>query len=236
MLLLHLDPADATTLGPYRTRAGWELCAMEESIWIRCPESALEECANLPCRGRYRSDNSGRLTPLDATVPVMMAPGEEWQPLIESILILPVASRMPGTPRERVELSLVRSERETTADALLLSLEELAVWVEQAPRVRLDRLRFAAAPDGRALVIGTPLPPVPGTPHYLCGALALPCGWGFAPHLWPAWVDKSLSLPSGAMALIHENARIEVVGQEGLSPLTLAAIRCTQHGINVTKA
>ncbi len=176
---------------------------------------------------RYRSDARGLLTPLDGCVPVAQAPAGPWMPLAE---ILPVQSAVPGFPgrtRQRVEVALVRAGREQPAQALLLPLAELLPWVEQAPRIRLERLQFAAAADGRAFVKGTPLPPVAGTAFYFAGAMALPCGWEFAPHLWHGWVEKALAVPSGCMALVHSDARIELIGAEGFAPLTLAAVRRT---------
>ncbi len=227
MLLLRLHADDAAALGPLRTRAGWALCEADGTLWLQCPDTAEAECAALPCGGRYRSDARGLLTPLHGTLPVAQAPAGPWLPLAEALAVQQVTAVMPGRTRERLTISLVRIGSESPAQALLLPLASLAAWVENAPRIRLNLLQFAAAADGRTFVRGTPLPPVPGSPFYLRGALALPCGWDFAPHVWAGWVEKSLAVPAGALALVHEDASMEMIGAEGFSPLTLAAVRRT---------
>ncbi len=227
MLLLRLHADDAAALGPHRTSAGWALCEDGGALWLQCPDTAEADCAALPCAGRYRSDAGGLLTPLHGSLPVARAPAVPWLPLAETLTVQPVMPVMPGRTRERPGISLVRTGNEAPAQALLLPLPVLAAWVENAPRLRLERLQFAAAADGRTFVRGVPLPPVPGAPYYFCGTLALPCGWDFAPHVWAGWVEKSLAVPAEALALVHEDSRIEMIGAEGFAPLTLAAVRRT---------
>src|SRR5688572_13870184 len=159
MLLLRLHRADSVALGPFRVRAGFALCSADDALWLQCPDMAEEETASLPCVARYRMNGRGLLTPFHSTLPVAAAPAGPWLPLEKALAVQPVQPVMPGRTRERLALSIVPTEREMCAQALLLPLAELAPWVEEAPRVRLERLQFAAAADGRALVRGTPLPP-----------------------------------------------------------------------------
>lgn len=227
MLFLQLAATDATSLAPHRTKAGWDVSVVEDCIWLRCPDQALVECASLPCLGRYRSSPAGQLIPLQATLPVMNSPAGPWQPLREFISIPPTPAGMPGRTRDKIRVRLVRSDRVAPAEALLLPVTELAAWTGQASRLRMEKLRFAASPDGRAFVIGHPLPPVPGVPYYKIENLALPCGWDFAPSIWRGWVKEVLAVPTDGLALVHEDARIEIIGAEGFTPLTLAAMRRT---------
>ncbi len=230
MLLLHMDMTDVSALAPFRTHAGWELHAEAACVWLRCPLSAADECAGLPCLGKYRMDEQGNLTPWQGRVPVGKAPGGPWQALCDFLTVAAPVSGMPARARARLEISLQRSERMRAAGSLLVALAQLAVWVERAPKVRLQRLKFAAAEDGRTLVSGTPLPALPGVPHYQWGAMAIPCGWEFASHIWPGWVEGPLALPKGAVALVGSDGHLEVIGEEGFTPLTLAAVRLTLAG------
>ena len=230
MLLLQMAIEDVSALGPFRTQAGWELHADAASVWVRCPVSAADDCAGLPCRGKYRVDAQGCITPWQGTVPVGNAPGGPWQALSDFLTVTAPVSGMPARARARLEITLQRSARVRTAESLLLEMSELAAWVERAPKVRLQRLKFAAAADGRALVLGSPLPPLPGVAHYHWGTMAIPCGWEFASHVWPGWVESSLALPKGALALVGSDARLEIIGEEGFTPLTLAAVRLTLLG------
>jgi len=227
MLILRLARKDAAALAPHRTRADWGLCADGDALWLRCPADSEAACAALPCVARYRSDARGLLTPLPGTVPVAAAPPGPWRALTDFLTIQPAAAAMPGRGAGKVAVALVRSEETQPAEALLLSVPDLLPWVEQAPRVRLERLQFAAAADGRAFVRGRPLPQLAGAAFYFRGALAVPCGWDFAPHVWPGWLEQAIGLAPGMAALVHEDAQMEVIGAEGFTPLTLAAVRRT---------
>jgi hypothetical protein len=229
MLLLHLSPGCAASLAPHRTRQGWEAAEGADGLWLRCPETpaSRQATAALPCFGRYRQDAGGGLIPDRGTLPSAPAPAGPWQPLREYLAIKPLPARLPGRTAAAVPLALERSSREVPAEALLVSLTALKAWAEGASRLRLARLAFAAAADGRALVTGTPLPPVPGQACYRDDGLVLPCGWSLAAPLRAAWVRQALAPAPGALVLIDPQAHVEIISQEAFVPLTLAALRRT---------
>ena len=230
MLFLRLTRADLPALAPHRARVGWLLCEDDDALWLRCPENDAANAAAVPCLERLRDDSRGLLVPLNREVPVARAPAGPWLPLTEWLPLLPPPARMPGKVESRAEARLIRSSVPREQEAILIDIASLARWAEDAPRVRLERLRFAAAEDGRAFVRGTPPPPVPGAAYYFLGDLALPCGWDFADHLLPAWVEKSLALPRGASAIFHPDGRVEQIDSESFLPLTLGAARRTATG------
>lgn len=234
MLVLQLSPDAAALLCPHRTRAGWEICQAGESLWLRCPDqsSAREKTAALPCTGRFRADAAGRLIPWSGTLPVGRMPEGPWEALAVWLTVAPPAAVLPGRSQARVEVKLERSTLEQTPAALLVNLDDLLAWAETASRLRLGKLKFAvSATDGRTLVTGTPLPPVPGVACYFHGRLTLPCGWDFAPPLWPAWVEQSLALPQGALALLDPAGRVEILEQESFTALSLSALRRTRQSL-----
>jgi hypothetical protein len=230
MFVFHLSPGTLSALGPHRTRSGWEICEADEALWLRCPETPAEAeatCA-LPVLARYRTDSQNRLIPWQGTLPVAVAPAGPWQALAAYLEVTPFPARLPGRNQQRVTVTLVPSPHETEAAALLAELADLLAWADQASRLRLGRLKFAASRNGRVLVTGTPLPPIPGTACYFHGALVLPCGWDFAAPLQSGWVELSLALPPGALALLDPAGGVEIISQEAIVPLTLAALRRTQ--------
>lgn len=231
MLVLQLPVDAASLLGPHRMRDGWEIRQEEDRLWLRCPDGARDATAALPCTARYHADHAGRLIPWTGTLPVARMPEGPWEALSAWLTAGPPSALLPGRSQSRVEIRLERSSRERVPSALLLDPDSLLAWAETASRLRLSGLKFAASAStsggGRALVTGTPLPPVPGTACYFHGRLLLPCGWDFPPPLWPAWVEQCLSLPQGALALLDPAGRVEILEQEGFTPLTLAAVRRT---------
>ncbi|MES2709498.1 MAG: hypothetical protein V4726_23075 [Verrucomicrobiota bacterium] len=234
MLILQLPADAAPLLGPHRTRAGWEICPAGESLWLRCPDQARERTVALPCLGRFQADAAGRLIPWSGTLPAGRMPEGPWEALADWLTAAPPTAVLPGRSQARMEVKLQRSGREQTPSALLVTLDHLLAWAETAPRPRLGKLKFAvSAADGRTLVTGAPPPPVPGVAFYFHNRLLLPCGWDFAPPLWPAWVEQSLALPQGAVALLESSGRVEILEQESFAALTLAAVRRTRQALPV---
>jgi len=229
MFVFHLSPGTLSALGPPRTRPGWEICEAGEALWLRCPETPAEAEATsaLPVLARYRTDSQDRLIPWQGSLPVALVPAGPWQALTDYLEVTPFPARLPGRNQQRVTVTLSPSPHETEPTALLAGLADLLVWADQASRLRLGRLKFAAARDGRVLVIGTPLPPIPGTACYFQGALGLPCGWDVAAPLQAGWVGQSLALPPGAMALLDPAGGVEIISLEAIIPLSLAALRRT---------
>ena len=227
MLVLQLPADSPARLGPYRTQSGWEVCEENQTLWLSLPVEAAEPAATLPCLARYRIDARQRLIPLHGSLPTGLLPVGPWQSLEAFLTIAAPAAVLPGRQQGKLEITLTRSSSETEPTALLATLPDLAAWADKASRLRLGRLSFAAAADGRVFVRGTPLPSVPGIPWYFQGNLALPAGWEFAPPLRPAWVERVLLPAPGSIALVEPDGRVELIGQEGFAPLTLAALRRT---------
>ena len=96
---------------------------------------------------------------------------------------------------------LVRSSRPEKASVLLTSIDRWEAYAVQAPQVRLDRWQFAVAEDGRVLVRGGPLPPLPGGRWVDRKGIAVPAGWQWSPPVEASTVRTVFSLEPGDLAL-----------------------------------
>lgn len=214
-----------------RLRPGWEICVETEpetgAFWLRLPAEDAAAAAALPCLARYEAGEDGRLVPPGRRLPVGVMPEGPWVPLGDWITVSGFPVLLPGLNPARMEISLARAAVEAPAEAWLGPLETLLAWAEGASRLRMERLKFAAAADGRVLVRGTPLPPVPGSVWYFRGALGFPCGLEPAPPLLPEWIESSLGLSRGSTALWSGEGGFEVIPGESWVPLSLAALRRT---------
>jgi hypothetical protein len=138
----------------------------------RSDTSALASLRALPDAELFEAMANGQLARRGQRVPVSHAPHGTWRPLAELLPIELPASRLPADPAAVQPLPLrpVPAHRARPADALLTTLRELAAFAASAPLVRLARLQFAADSRGDALVLGTPLPALPGLPLLPRGA------------------------------------------------------------------
>jgi hypothetical protein len=115
---------------------------------------AEDEAEDIKAGGR-------RLVLLGQSVACRTLPKLHWLHVTEIYeLRLPTPS-LAASPAglEPISISLAPAHQEIPAVAGLFDLDELAAWVETAPDIRLQRLRYATY-DSMAFVAGSPLPPI----------------------------------------------------------------------------
>lgn len=228
--ILVLRAAHREALGAVRAVPGLRAAEAEGQLWLRglpAAEALPLAVQALPAVARYTLDAPGYLFEPGRLAPSRQLPTLAWQPLDEWLpLELPTAA-LPGQHPPSYTVRLVPSARAAVGAALLTTLAEWLRYAEGAPAVRLQPLRFAAAADGRVLVLGTPLPPLPGQEHWLHEGLLLPAGFDLeAPVLAPL-LARLLNPAGDALLLFAPDGSHECIPQAHLLPVTRAAVRLT---------
>ena len=94
--------------------------------------------------------------------------------------------------------------------------------------VRLASLQFAAD-EQRALVIGHPLPPLPGTRLAIVENVAVPLGWTWMPSLSPTDVRTILDAGDDFVLWLPEEP-IEFIAKNSFVAASRSAVRLTVGG------
>jgi hypothetical protein len=139
----------------------------------------------------------------------------------------PQPAALSGKPPAPATLHLVRVATELPATVLLTTARAFAAYAVAAPLVRLRHLRVAASSDGRAVLRGEPLPPLPGQRYAEHEGIAVPCGFGFSPALEPAVVRTLLDISPDDLALFHEDGSYERIDASSLTRASRGAARAT---------
>lgn len=169
----------------------------------------------------------GRLVRLGRKVPDATLPADGWQCLAALLPLGPPPRGAPGMPPAPVAFRLAAAAAEQPATALWCRWERFAAWAETAFADRLDALRFACGDDGSALVVGTPLPAIPGTGYHRAGRLWLPCGWCLPDFAWPELLEDLLRLGRHRMSILHPDGSHEELDEENLVTAGRASVRAT---------
>jgi hypothetical protein len=223
---LRLDPADLPALGRWRQESGWQACHVAGELWVRGPLAARRaEVAQLPCLEHYLGDEHGLLVPEGKRLPTRTAPRGIWLSLTEFLAVERPAAVPSFKPVPPIAWALQSSATERAPTALITDLATLESWLEHTLALRLAPLCFALADDGSVLLLGTPLPALPGQTYYPAGPLLVPAGWEIPSHVWPAWVAQGLGLAVGDWALLSTNRPPEKISAAGMVPLTRANLR-----------
>lgn len=232
--VICLAREDAAALAEQRLANGLEVAEAGADLWLRGPpgEDALDaKLAAVPASGRYELLAANQLRRIGHRVPSARLPALQWQPLSAWLRVeLPVAA-LPANSPAPIPLRLVRSGDEHEPELLLTSLVEFTRFAAQAAQVRLDRLQFAAAADGRVLVRGRPLPPLPGQRFVRHSGLALPAGFAWQPAVSAEVLARRFGVSGDSLVLWNDDGTITRFHGEQFVPATRSAVRETERAV-----
>jgi len=212
-----------------RRHHGIEAAAADgDGLWLRGDGGGAElaaELRRLGLRAHVRRD--GMAWRDDAPLPLAALPADGWRSLRAATMPILARAALPALAPAPLTLRVVPSDAagaQPPAAAVLLPLAAFAAWAADAPEHRLRALRFAAAGDGSAVVVGDPLPPLPGRRLWRHGAALLPCGATCDPPCPAAAIAAVFALAGDDLAVVLESAWHLVPGA-ALVPAARAAVR-----------
>jgi hypothetical protein len=220
-----LAPADLAWLGRWRTLPGREACEEGDRIWVRGPDGA--EWTRLPALARFVEDEAGRLVPAGRRVPTARMPEGPWHPLSEFLRVRPPAAALPALHIAPIAWAPELHQAYRAPELLILPFATFLRWGLAAAAVRLERLRFAVSNDGRACVMGQPLPPLPGENWNIEHGIATKAGTALPRGLTAPLVATGMKLAPGEIALLHSDGSSERLPAEAFVQATRSALRAT---------
>ena len=165
-------------------------------------------------------------TPRGRLLPVAQLPYGPWLPVSEACAPQAEPAALPGAMPERVALRVVADGVERPCTALVCAWDEWTRWADTAPALRLAPLRFARC-GAEALVVGAPLPGLPGTRCHQDGPLLLPAGATLEPACSAATARRVFRLAEGELALVGADGTWDAVPAGALLAATRANVRAT---------
>jgi hypothetical protein len=226
---VQLPKQDAHTASRLRDCSGVVALELDASIWLRGPyaEDTPLRIAALPGQ-RYDVLDDGQLILHGNRVPSARLPKGDWILLTSFVqLSLPTARYASGSIVP-VPLRLERTdENQSEAGALLVQSHHWLAFINTAPAIRLAPLRFAVASDDRVLVIGQPLPSLPGTYLSFTNNIAIPTGFRWQPAVEPPIARSVFGGEPEAVVLWTTTDDWERIPADAITTVTRAAVRAT---------
>jgi len=220
--------------------------AVMEGIWfvqvnLAAEKDAARVLSLLPSAELFALDEQRRLTPVGKSVPVDVLPEEiEWCPFRQlTRLWLPQSLHCDSIDSERVPASQLiplrwrASEQLAEPEALLCSLDDWTSFVLKNLQPKWRSLRFACGqrsePSLNTLVVGSPIPSIPGTRLVNCERILTPVAYTWFPALPAQAIRKLLQVDEADWILWGQEASLEIVSDSDLIPTTRVSIRATAH-------
>jgi hypothetical protein len=232
---LRLPAGSAGALIPLRLCAGLEVGehAAGGEIWLRGRSADPALAASLltmPATARYRWLPDGRLQPHGAVLAVEVLPTLEWRPIQAWLHFVFPLVRPPAALPTPVSVELASDHAARAANAALLPLNSLLDWMRDAPALRLAPLRFAATVEGRALVLGVPLPSLSCRPCVEIEGVVVPAGLAWKPAVSARVVRRWLQVADDVTVLWDETG-VHRLGTELFVSASRSTARATLRAL-----
>lgn len=175
------------------------------------------------------------LFPVGGLTPLSKLPNFKWELLSQFLPIDLPKSAFPALVEATTKVRLVISEQEQKGIALLTDFEEWLKYVENAPKIRLQRLQFAVSEHRQVLVVGDILPPIRGRVFWQDGQILLPLGLAFEWTLAAKLLAQKHDLGEKAILFFDTNST-EL--QKDISPQRIDLenfVDCTHSAVRLTK-
>ncbi|NML37656.1 hypothetical protein HHL17_10675 [Chitinophaga sp. G-6-1-13] len=233
-IILQLPLQQYAALGTVRHLPGLEAAADATSVWLR-GISAIEPVhpllLQLPAICTWYVDNAQRLFQKgDITPTAILDNSLPWQPLPKWLTVSLPVSGMPHPVTEGAGITLIPVAQPGETTALLTTLAHWHIYGETAPAIRLQQLSFAADNKDRVLIVGHPLPAIPGKAYVKEQQLLLPAGFALQPAGITSIIIQQLDPQHEYLLLFHPDGSWERIPQHALVPATRRGIRATHSG------
>ena len=227
---LKIKSAYKDQLGSIRHWGNLKMAVDGEVVWLK---GFTEEQINdsliqqLPFKERfYVSDK--KLFPLGKKLPIGKAPSFLWTPINKALRVdLPLPNPNYFGIEEDLIIRLIKSEKEREGIALLVDVQQLKLYVEQAAAIRLKSLSWVLIGKSKALVVGTPLLPLPGTVFWKDNKFLMPLGRRFELPILSQFIQQKIDPVSEHWILWNDDGSYIAILQDDFVPLTISSLRVT---------
>ena len=142
--------------------------------------------------------------------------------------VIPVelpGSALPAQLTQQYVLKLLHSVEYHPGAALKVKLADWQAYAETAPEIRLAALRFALSAAGDVLVMGEPLPPLPGVEYWLRDSILLPAAYDLEWPLVAQLFNQRENSKGGYFFLFEKEGNWQKIEKRCFVPATRAGIR-----------
>ncbi len=150
-----------------------------------------------------------------------------WTPILRALPVsLPKFNHNFFGIDHHLQITIKTSEEVKEACALLVDYDELKLYIETAPRYRLESLQWIVI-DKSALIIGNPLLPIKGKTYWLANNFLLPTGYNFEWFALAKTFQEKLN-PSGEnLVLWNTDNSYSSIPKIKIKPLSISSFRLT---------
>lgn len=226
---LRLPASEKAMLGTLRHWENVKIGYEEHYIWIKdldVLQVQAREISIIPVKQVYRAEG-GKLFPKDSLLPERNIPSLLWTPLERGLQVsLPAFNHNFFGLQTNIEIQLVPTDAEQNGFVLLLSLKLLESYLITASAIRLLNLQWTII-GGDALIMGSPLLPLPGKIFWRREDHLLPAGYDFELYSLSGHLNDMINPSRKHWIIWNESSEYSNLPKEAFKRLTRGSFRST---------
>ncbi|UTA66943.1 hypothetical protein [Emticicia sp. 21SJ11W-3] len=228
--LLEIPAAHKETLGSIRHWDNLRAAFEGDTLWLKDINSEQADSVlikGLPYSKVYYLKN-GLLFLKDSLLPVKKLPqGNLWSPLAYTLpLTLPSFNHNYFGIRQKIAIRIVAADKEQPVFALLADKKNAGEYIQTAPKVRLNKLKWVGI-DDNLLIAGTPLLPLPGRTYWLNNDFLLPSGFEFELPLLAKKLKQQIDPMNNMVILWQDDNTYIPIEKVAFVQLSISSFRLT---------
>lgn len=180
-------------------------------------------------------EKDGKLFLINSLLPERTIPSLLWTPIERALPIqLPSFNHNYFGIHERAEIILTESASENDAAAMIVDLDVLAIYIESAPSVRLENIRWAVI-DNKAILIGKPQLPLPGSVLWQRNDMFFPAGYDLELSFISDVIQKQINPGRDNWIVWNVDGSHVLISKECFVALSRSSFRATYTGLPATE-
>ncbi|MEO0897676.1 MAG: hypothetical protein AAFY71_14825 [Bacteroidota bacterium] len=170
----------------------------------------------------------GKLFFLDKLLPQAKEPQLDWKPIQQVLRI-----RLSGYNHnffgleEHIQIRLIPSEKIRSPFGLIVDLDAFSSYMQSAPVVRTQHLKWLQLQEHEVLVIGSPTLPLEGMAIWKSGNHLLPTGYEFDLQILSSEIANRIDPSNTHWILWKEDPSFLMFKKEWLKTLSISSVRQT---------
>jgi hypothetical protein len=232
---LTVPTAHKDHLGAVRQWPPLKMAVADDAVWVTgfdAAQIASVTVQRIPYKTVYYSVGNklfrqGSLLP-DRHVPALL-----WSPMERGLPVTLPSYRGNYVDNQPIVLpKIVPADAVRETVAVRVRLADLGPYLQTAPAIRLQSLRWVLLGDDSALVMGTPILPVPGDGFWQRGDLLLPAGYDFDLFVLADLLNTRVNYDGQHWLVWQPDSSYFRAPKQATQPLSIASFRgCTGGSI-----
>jgi MoxR-vWA-beta-propeller ternary system domain bpX2 len=235
---LAIDESKKDDLAAIRPWSNLKLGKEGACIWIKDFDYAQVhslEVKSIPYKTIYYEKNS-KLYLLDSLLPDCAIPNVLWTAMDRAIAIkLPAFNYNYFGVSEKIGVTLVPFYEEQEATMMLTTVAALQHYIETAPRIRLENLKWTILNNDKVCILGKPLLPIKGDVYWNIQQMLLPVGYHFEFPLLASEINAMVNPNNEFLVIWNKDHTYALIDKNDFESLSISAVRLSiiKHPLHI---